>query len=94
MEFLLFVTGSTAPYSSVLFRLSKNSRECGKMCFKAENYSSEIDELVAPLGLPFFVYDEIGHITRSPYQLCAQIHDAARNPREHIFSKHDVCEDG
>lgn len=64
------------------------------MCFKAENYSPEIDELVAPTGLPYFIYDEIGRLTKGPYQFCAQIHNAARNPREHIFSKHENCEDG
>ncbi|KAF4393952.1 hypothetical protein G4B88_025921, partial [Cannabis sativa] len=52
-----------------------------------------INELVAPpIGLPiFFIYDEIGHLNLTPNQFCAHIHhnNVARNPREHILSKHD-----
>lgn len=64
------------------------------MCLKAENYSAEIIELVAPIGLSFFIYDELGLLNHSTYQSCAQIHNAAKYSREHMFSKHDICEDG
>ena len=64
------------------------------MCFKAENFYSEVDVLAVPIGLPFFIYDGIGNLKRNLYQFCAKKHNNARNPREHIFSKHDVCEDG
>ena len=65
------------------------------MCLKADNFSSEIDALVAPSELPLFAYDEIGHLTRRPYLfVIAQIRNTAGNSREHVFSKHDVCEDG
>lgn len=64
------------------------------MCFEAENLASEINEVVAHFELPLFIYDEIGVLTHSPICLCDQIPKAARNLREHILSKYDVCEDG
>ena len=58
------------------------------MCLKLESSFAEFGKVVASFGLPLDILDETEHST----QFCAQMH--RRNTREHIMSKHDVCEDG
>ncbi|KAF8402516.1 hypothetical protein HHK36_010601 [Tetracentron sinense] len=64
------------------------------MCVNADNSFSNVDEVVAPFELPFFVLDEIGHITYSTSLLCAQMLNRIVSYRNPVVLKHDLCEDG
>lgn len=63
------------------------------MCFKVENSSLVIGEIVALFELPLFIKDEIGQ-THSPSPLNAQMPSAVVNLRGHLLSKKYVDEDG
>jgi hypothetical protein len=64
------------------------------MCLKDKNSFSVDYAIVAPFGLSSFIFDEIGCLTYSSLEFCAQTPCAAINLREHNISEHDVCEDG
>ena len=59
------------------------------MCLKVESHLSEINEVVALFEVPLYV-----PLTYSQVWFHALMPSAARNLREHVMSKHDVCEDG
>ena len=64
------------------------------MCLKVENHLSDVNEVVAPFELPLFVLNDNRHLTNSQVWFHALMPCVARNLREHVMSKHDVCEDG
>lgn len=61
------------------------------MCFRAK---VSFGKLEAPLELPLFILDEIGHITHNPLGLLAQMPTIANYFRGQVVSYHDHCEDG
>ncbi|KAF8397136.1 hypothetical protein HHK36_016043 [Tetracentron sinense] len=63
------------------------------MCLNIENSVSEVDLVVAPLELPLFILDEIGHINQSTSPIYAQ-HYGASSYKATFILKHDLCEDG
>lgn len=64
------------------------------MCLEVENYFSEVNEVLAPLELGFFILDENQRLIHSPLQFPTQIFSMFRNLRKRVVLKYDVCEDG
>lgn len=64
------------------------------MCFKVEKFLPVIDGAVAPSGLPLFVLDNIQHSVVSPFWFHVVLPSVAKNLKERVLSKRDVCEDG
>lgn len=64
------------------------------MCLKAESSFFEDDAVVASFGPPLFIFNEIGYLIHTQLRFRDQIPYAAKNLRQHIISKYDVCEDG
>lgn len=64
------------------------------MCLKVENHLSDVNEVVASFQLALFVLNDNQHLTYSQVWFNALMPSLARYLREHVMSKHDVCEDG
>lgn len=59
------------------------------MYLKFESFSAEVNEVSAPFGLLFTLY-EGRYLTRSLHELCAKTSRVLDTGR-HIMSKHDMC---
>lgn len=64
------------------------------MCLEVENHFSEVNEVLAPFELDFFILDENQRLIHSPLQFRTQIFCMSRNLRKRVMLKYDVCEDG
>ncbi|KAK6255579.1 hypothetical protein SCA6_016884 [Theobroma cacao] len=67
------------------------------VCFlrkKKERKEKKGGETVAHLKLALFVLNDNQHLTYSQVWFNALMPSLARYLREHVMSKHDVCEDG